>query len=691
MASAPGGIATGYWRRPAGRNRSMRIPRGIGALGIAAFSCLLAVLPAAQEPESSRAGYDALALRPVVGDPPSLCGTPALFSLQMRSGFAPPSAVVPMTEPDVPDGPLWYDQNPRLLRADHAGGLAFDNFLVAGDVAALTFQRLSGSAENYVVIETWQRTGTTDIDGHLISVFNPNWDSAALWDSIGWQRRGFDHPYVRLGTLLVARATDTTDAAGDGEPERFFIEVRMAPLNVPSAQVTQIDDDTQYASHVVNLVMPDFGDGRLSSGDYGYALDEVAKRFYAHFRDEYASIAIVPRQQHVVPYDTFHHNVRNPIAGLGALPVFDDTEAYGSAGVLRSVELFPNVSFTSNAASTHAIGHQWVDYWDWSALADGIDRAGRNPGSHTPLLFPGEAYSGAVLDVTHRVAALGDGTGYTIERTADPAVLHPTTRYRMGLIGPEAVPEVLVFEDQGQFNATDSTEPDAGTVVQGGFRRVHINDVLAEHGSRSGPADTAWSRATVVVSRDGLLSPEEMSYWNFFAARHAATAGTTTWEGVPSFFEATGGAVPLRTDVTPLQAAKIDVVVEVGDMPIAAGEFRDVQLDAPVPARIAAGESITIAGAVTTTERDDFTVACAAWNRHGAGNDDGIFECATIAGNRFSIPYRFTDGDAGRHTLQIFLFFPNSGSQFPRSSVSGITVAGQSAAQSGAPARRRGR
>ena len=69
----------------------------------------------------------------------------------------------------------------------------------------------------------------------------------------------------------------------------------------------------------------------------------------------------------------------------------------------------------------------------------------------------------------------------------------------------------------------------------------------------------------------------------------------------------------------------------------------------------------------------------------------GFWSAVSIAGNRFSISYRFTDGDAGRHTLRIFLYFPNSGSQFLRSAVSGITVAGQSAAQSGVPVRRRGR
>ena len=651
----------------------MRTPRVIGVIGVAATLAALVPPPAAQVAEPPSARYAALAARPVTGEAPLVRGAPAPLGRHGLPGFASASAMPQMAELPLP-APLWYDQNPRLVRADHAGGLSLDNFLVAGDVATLTFERLSATAEDYLVQETWQRSTTTDIDGHLISVFNPSWDSAALWDGIGWQRRGFDRPYAQLGYLLIPRPSD----AANGETvERFFIWVRVAPLNLPPALVIQIDADTPYASHVVNLVMPEFGDRRLSAGDYGHELDEAAKRFYAHFRDEYASIAFVPRQQHVVPYDAFHHNVRNPIAGLGALPVFDDSQAYGSAGVLRSVELYPNVSFTSNASSTHAISHQWVDYWDWSALGGGIVRAGRDPASHTPLLHPGEVYAGAVLKVSRRVAEVGGGTAYAVERTPSPAMLHPTTLYRMGLIGPEAVPELLVFENQVQFDETDSSMPDVGTAVDGGVRRVHINDILAQHGTRNGPVDDAWSRVTVVVSRDGLLSAEEMSYWNFFAARHAATGGTTTWEGVPSFSEATGGTVPLRTDVTPLHAAKLVETIETGDVAIAPGEFRDVELDAPLPARITVGESVTIAGAVTATERDDFNIACAWWIRHGS--EDGIFECAPIEGDRFSITHRFTAGDAGPHALQIYLYFPDAPlPQWPRANVSGITVAAQS-------------
>ena len=51
-----------------------------------------------------------------------------------------------------------------------------------------------------------------------------------------------------------------------------------------------------------------------------------------------------------------------------------------------------------------------------------------------------------------------------------------------------------------------------------------------------------------------------------------------------------------------------------------------------------------------------------------------IFECAWISGNRFSVPYTFSEADAGQYAVQMFLFFPDSGSQYPRSNVSGISV-----------------
>ena len=663
--------------------------RGIGVAGVAAALSLLAASPpAAQNPPESSARYAPLALSPAVAAPPLACGTPTLFARQVLSGFAPPDTVRQVDDPDAADGqPLWFDQNPRLLRADHTGGLALDNFFVLGDVETLSFKRRSYYSTDDDVIETWERHTTTAIDGRLVSIFNPTWDDAELWDTIGPQRRGFDRPRVYFGELTIP----TPPSDDEEEEEVYYIWLSLAPLNVPPAQVTRIDASTQYASHVVNLVIPDFGNGRLTDGRYGFDLAGAAKRFYARFQDAYDSIAFISRQRQVVPYGAFHRNVRNPIAGLG-LPVFDNASFYGSDSVLRSVEFYPSAKFALTSTSTHEIGHQWVDYWDWSALSDGVELAGHAPEGHTPLVYPGEVYAGAVLDVTRRVAAVSDDsddTTFVIERTPDPALHHPTTRYRMGLIGPVAVPDLLVFENQGQFDETGAATPDVETAVEGGSREVHINDIMAEHGVRTGPADRTWSRVTVVVSHDGLLSPEEMSYWNLFAARHAAREGVTSWEGVPSFFEATRGAVPLRTDVTPVNRAKIPADFEVSHLPIDPGEFRGVRLDGPVPASIAAGETTTIAGTVTATDRDDFTSACVRWSRYGTSPDDRIFECERISGNRFSVPYTFSDTDAGHYALQVFLFFPDAGPQYPRSSISGISVVGPSGPQAIGPSRRR--
>ena len=643
--------------------------RVLVSIVVAAAACSLASPAAAQ----STAQYAALALAPGGGEPPVACGTPAIFARQVLSGFAPPGSIrlVDAGAPDVQ--PLWFDQNPRLLHAEHTGGLALDNLLVLGDVETLSFEHWSSSAGEDVE-ETWQRTRTTSIDGYLISVFNPSWDDAELWDTIGNNRRGFDRPYVYFGSVTVPSTDDGDDDNDDDET--FSIRLSWASRNVPSAQVTRIDDKTQYASHVVNLVISDFGNARLAGGSHSLDLAGAAKQFYEHFRDEYDSIAFVSRQLQLVSYGAFHRNVRNPIGGLGALAVFNNTSFYGSASVLRSVEFYPSARFGVTSTSTHEIGHQWLDYWDWSALGDGVERAGHQPESHTPLLYPGEVYTGAVLGVTQRVAAGDDGASYAIERTPTPALLHPTTRYRMGLMEASAVPEMVVFENQGQFDEETASSPDVGTAVEGGVKNVHINDIMTEHGVRTGPADGTWSRVTVVVSRDGLLSADEMSYWNLIAARYAATEEVTSWNGVPSFFEATGGAVPLRTDVTPSTHAKIDAHFEVSHLSIDPGEFRGVRLDASVPASIEPGDTVTLAGTVTATDRDDFTSACVRWSRSGVAADDRIFECAWISGNRFSVPYTFSEADAGQYAVQMFLFFPDSGSQYPRSNVSGISVVG---------------
>ena len=121
----------------------MRIALGLAALGV------LAASPPPPDPHTPEPPAAPCAV-PVPGEPAPVCGAAALAAQETPRALVP-SLTGPAAEPALP-APLWFDQRPRLLRADHAGGLSLDNFLVAGDVAALTFERpaLSAVADGYL-------------------------------------------------------------------------------------------------------------------------------------------------------------------------------------------------------------------------------------------------------------------------------------------------------------------------------------------------------------------------------------------------------------------------------------------------------------------------------------------------------------------------------------------------------------
>ena len=515
--------------------------------------------------------------------------------------------------------PIWYEQNPPLLQTDNLCSLSFDDFLVAGDVETLTFARWTGSE---YADEIWTRVATTSIEGSLVSVFNPTWRAARIRELNGHMGQGRGE--VHWGMLV--------SPAGS-----FHLSLRTAPLNLPPSRVQRIDGATQYASHVVNIAIP--------HASLFPASREIARRFYAHFSDAYDVIAAyVP----VMGPAGQHETVRNPIDGLGEV-VYDDSASYGSGGRLRAVEMYTG-SAGNVYLAIHETVHQWVDFWDWSALADGAEMRDR---SHTPLLYPGTTFAGILGSFGVWGHIVERGGSFVFERTQRQARrLHPLTLYRMGLIKPEAVPEVFVFENQRQH-------PFFGDTIEGGYRRVRINDIIALHGPRSGPVDSTWHRATVVVSRGRLLSYEEMSYWNFFAARLEALGDVP---GETTFYEATGGLARLYTDVTPATAPKIQNTPALSAaLPIDPNEFPGVILDAPVPPFLAIGEPVVVAGVLTSTELDDFTGACVQFIP--VVFDTPISRCGPIVDRRFSVEQTFSEVEAADYTLSIRLHYDDAAGQ----------------------------
>ena len=80
-----------------------------------------------------------------------------------------------------------------------------------------------------------------------------------------------------------------------------------------------------------------------------------------------------------------------------------------------------------------------------------------------------------------------------------------------------------------------------------------------------------------------------------------------------------------------------------------------------------------LTGRVTARDGVDFDrIVLSLWN-------EGAAEAITFAGDitrggDFSVPIRFAAGQRGRYAMSVYLFWPDSGPQRPRASVTSIGV-----------------
>ncbi len=597
-----------------------------------------------------------------------VCLFPTVASTQEGSGTEG-SQPVPL-----PDGtPLEGDQFPRFIQPSHDGEFGFDNFLVLGDYPTVTFQRRDVLQASGVSEETWTRIDVAEVAGRIVSVFRPVWSSAELDAGFRTQRWGVDRPTLFWGQVVVPEA---------GELGQRDVYLQLAPTNLPSSTVTRVSESVQYASHAVNIWVPGFGESRIESGDTALNLGDVTRRFYDVFADEYDTLAVVSQTALLSSHIGFRENVQNQVFGIG-MPVFDESPAYGSEGVLQGVEAYPPGGWATLRATLHQQAHQWGDYSSvWDRL--GITRQGDDPLRHTPLMTPGAVLAGAVLEATRRVSSPSPGAA-VIERTVPSIAYHPITLYRMGLLAADALPEMGVFVDQGQFDLINRASPDLDTSVDGAQVPVVFGDFLAVDGQRVGPPVDRVRRAVIYVSRGGLASQDEMDIVNFYAARGEARQGVSSWDQYPSFFEATGGLAVMSTGITPLfdltpdgelepGPAVEEVALAVEDLDVAVDALAGVLLDEPIPGLVTHGESVSLSGIVTAKDRDDFSIVCFRFIRYGTADLNDLFICSTLVGNRFSLDVTFSPAQLGSYTVEPFLFWPGADRQFARSRYGVIVV-----------------
>jgi hypothetical protein len=323
----------------------------------------------------------------------------------------------------------------------------------------------------------------------------------------------------------------------------FFVNVddggipRVAPVAVAAG--------VQATPHLVNLVVPGCDPATLD-------FQAIGRSFYSHFPDSYDYLAIVSAEGYF--NNRFFVSVSNAIKGVG-LPPLDQTTFYGSRGRLKGVVSFPLPSLfdLAETGALHELGHSVMAYLHAGAL-QGIR-------THWPLSTLASGIMGINLaggvggQFDYRVEAIG-GDQYRL--TARPPQLDYSDLelYLLGLAPPSEVGPNLIFVDQGQSTCN-------GCVLRGPVATLTIGDVIATDGPRvpAYPLSQRTFRVASIIVSQAPLSAQEMSFFDFFAARGEAmkplsfSSGFvigTTWP----FALATHGRGSLQTRVDSFEVSR---------------------------------------------------------------------------------------------------------------------------------------
>jgi hypothetical protein len=296
---------------------------------------------------------------------------------------------------------------------------------------------------------------------------------------------------------------------GSNPPNQYNIFADILTPNISLVDIQAVSPAVQYSEHLVNIFDPAF----FST----FSVESVTQKFYQHFGDDYDYLQIV----YAVPFfqNRHHLSVRNDVQGIGipVLPALGHTAAYGSPGRLLGCTVFPLPPYFDGASDgcQHEFGHQWINFlpvaplnqatphWPLSDLASDIMGWGTGPNTQG-------------LEFNYDLVPAG--SDYQLVPNSDPKVFSDLSLYLMGLLPASQVGAHFVFDNQNQ-------DPSAG-LLSGPVTSVSVADIIAQLGPRvpgSAQAQKRFRVATLLVSRDGLLPPQAMRFYDWFAARAEET------------------------------------------------------------------------------------------------------------------------------------------------------------------------
>ena len=423
-----------------------------------------------------------------------------------------PTGILP--DSVTPDATLlWYEMLPRVVTIGQTDSVRFN---VAVDGTPRT-----------VNIEL--KTGPVHLARQPNGIFSAR---VAVADLLFGYRTGDLHNSVAL--------LQVNDSATFSEQRTILVNVKDGGVPTVTPQILA-PNSVQATSHIVNIRYDSLYLG-------GQVPAQVLRTFYQHFGDDYDFVSVVG-QVHSDD-ELIYFAARNNITGLG-LQVFDRAEAFGSTARLQGILNVPHDGFFDLADTNvlHELGHRWMNFgnlqstrvarpeWPISTLAYGITGF-IDPATASPLIF------------RFLLTRQANGT-YSVTTQQDrPRTFNDFELYLMGLLPPDSVAPHIVFLNQDQRGQLRN-----GGTLSGPLDTVTVAKWVARDGVRDpsyANSQRDFKMASIVLSRGGLLSRDEMSFFNHMAARGEAEAnlpiisGSTRLQTLP-FFGATGGRGTLTT------------------------------------------------------------------------------------------------------------------------------------------------
>jgi hypothetical protein len=418
----------------------------------------------------------------------------------------------------------WIATTPDVLPANYGGIVHLETFITGPSPTSVTLQmQLLGATPTTLTLHD-DGTGGDRRAGDLI--YTVEFAGAPVVKSMAVD----DVNRVSVGHLVVTRGTTQFSF-------NFFMDVYAS--NVGTRPIVGMSQTVQATSHLVNIWDPVF-DATLDP-------TVPAKDFYRVFGDDYDFIALIGYPERILNRD--HFQVKNTVTGTGVGQI-DNTARYGSAGRLQGISRFPEPGFYDGAETgfIHELAHQWINFLNFAPIAQGIP--------HWPLSSMASGVMGFSIGGTG-----GEGGNFSCDVVTQDGVtsLVPQTSgpiygdfdlYLMGLLPANLVRPQVVFTPQSPIPACPGLLT-AGTIP------VTIDDVVAHMGPRvpaAGDAPTHFRVANILVTRDGLASPEMMWLYSYLAERGETQVPLPAHEGFtkivdPGFYMATGQRATLDMSV----------------------------------------------------------------------------------------------------------------------------------------------